>query len=134
MITKMESIGEIIKARREELKMSQEELAKQLGYKSRSSINKIETASQNLPIKKISKIAEVLGTDPYKIVNWSTYEINNNYENYSKSFQSIGEFNTNNIDNIIKKLQDLNEPAQIKVLNYVEDLLANKKNFRNCKK
>ena len=35
-------IGERIKLRREELNLSQDELAKKVGYKSRSSINKIE--------------------------------------------------------------------------------------------
>ena len=36
-----------IKARREKLGMSQEELATKLGYKSRSTINKIEMAVAN---------------------------------------------------------------------------------------
>ena len=35
-------IGERIKYRREQLGLSQDELARRLGYKSRSSINKIE--------------------------------------------------------------------------------------------
>ena len=35
-------IGDRIKARRESLKMTQEELALKMGYKSRSTINKIE--------------------------------------------------------------------------------------------
>lgn len=37
------TIGERIKFRREELGMSQEELAHKIGYKSRSAVNKIET-------------------------------------------------------------------------------------------
>ena len=36
------TIGQRVKIRREELGMSQEELAKKIGYKSKSSINKIE--------------------------------------------------------------------------------------------
>lgn len=36
------TIGERIKFKREELDISQDELARRLGYKSRSSINKIE--------------------------------------------------------------------------------------------
>lgn len=36
------NLGERVKARREELKLSQEELARRMGYKSRSSINKVE--------------------------------------------------------------------------------------------
>lgn len=36
------TIGQRVKIRREELGMSQEELATKVGYKSKSSINKIE--------------------------------------------------------------------------------------------
>ena len=35
------------------------------------------------------------------------------------------------IEAIVKNIKDLNEPAQNKVLNYVEDLRENKKNFRD---
>lgn len=42
--------------------MSQEELAHKLGYKSRSSINKIELDIQQLTQRKIKIIAEVLNT------------------------------------------------------------------------
>ena len=44
-------IGERIKLRREELNLSQDELAKKVGYKSRSSINKIEQDGRGLPQK-----------------------------------------------------------------------------------
>ena len=43
------NIGARIKKRREELNMSQEELAKLANYKSRSSINKIERDGRGLP-------------------------------------------------------------------------------------
>lgn len=39
------TIGERIKKRRLELGMTQDELAKKLGYKSRSSVNKLELNS-----------------------------------------------------------------------------------------
>ena len=47
------TIGQRIKVRREELNMSQEELAKRIGYKSRSSINKIELDLYSLQQSKI---------------------------------------------------------------------------------
>lgn len=53
-------IGEQIKKRREELKLSQDELAKRMGYKSRSSINKIELGIQDVSQKKIPKFAKEL--------------------------------------------------------------------------
>lgn len=53
-------IGERIKERREELGMSQEELARRLGYKSRSSINKMELGIQDVPQRKIKEFARAL--------------------------------------------------------------------------
>ena len=41
------TIGQRVKIRREELGMSQEELAKKIGYKSKSSINKIELVTDD---------------------------------------------------------------------------------------
>ncbi len=51
-----------IKKRREELGLSQEELAHRMGYKSRSSINKIELGLNDIPQSKISDFASVLQT------------------------------------------------------------------------
>ena len=45
-------IGQRIRKRREELNMSQDELARLMGYKSRSSINKIELEKQTSPGRK----------------------------------------------------------------------------------
>lgn len=63
-------IGDRIKQRREELGMSQEELATLLGYKSRSSINKIELNQRNLTQPKIKLIADALQTTPGYIMGW----------------------------------------------------------------
>lgn len=63
-------IGERIKLRREELHLSQEELALKLGYKSRSSINKIELGKHNLTQRKIKDIADALETSPAFIMGW----------------------------------------------------------------
>lgn len=65
------TIGERIKARREELGYSQDDLAKKLGYKSRSSINKIELGYQNLTQSKIKAIADALDTTPSYIMGWT---------------------------------------------------------------
>ena len=46
------NIGERIRKCRENLDMTQEELALKLGYKSRSSVNKVEN-SRELSIKKV---------------------------------------------------------------------------------
>ena len=67
----MSSIGSRIRDRREELNLSQDELAKRLGYKSRSSINKIELDQRNITQSKIKSIADVLETTPAYIMGWT---------------------------------------------------------------
>lgn len=52
----MSTIGSRIRNRREELGLSQDELGKRLGYKSRSSINKIELDQRSLTQSKIKAI------------------------------------------------------------------------------
>ena len=68
------TIGERIKFRREELGMSQEELAHKIGSKSRSAVNKIETGANQLKQKKIMDIAMALDTTPAYIMGWSDEE------------------------------------------------------------
>ena len=56
------SVGANIKKRRYELRMSQQELADALGYKTRSTIAKIESGENDVTQKKLQKFAEVLDT------------------------------------------------------------------------
>jgi transcriptional regulator with XRE-family HTH domain len=58
----MIGIGDKIKQRRKELEMSQDELAKRLGYKSRSSINKIELGFTDVSQPMVAVIANALDT------------------------------------------------------------------------
>lgn len=67
----MSTIGNRIRNRREELGLSQDELGKRLGYKSRSSINKIELDQRNLTQSKIKAIADALDTTPAYIMGWN---------------------------------------------------------------
>jgi len=60
----MPAIGKNILQARKALGWSQEELAQRMGYKSRSSIHKIETDQNDIPQHKIVEFARVLGTTP----------------------------------------------------------------------
>lgn len=64
------SLGQNIKLYREKLGLSQEELAKKLGYKDRSTIAKIESNVNDLTQSKIVAIAEVLKTTPAALMGW----------------------------------------------------------------
>lgn len=66
----MSSLHQNIKKRRQELHLSQEELAKRVGYTSRSSINKIELGKCGLSISKIIELAHALDTTPAHLLEW----------------------------------------------------------------
>ncbi|BBA50441.1 putative transcriptional repressor [Fusobacterium varium] len=64
------TIYDRIKERREKLGLTQEELAKELGYISRSSIAKIESGKVDIPQSKILSFAKALKTTPSYIMGW----------------------------------------------------------------
>lgn len=64
-----------IKMRREELDMSQDELAAKVGYKSRSTIAKIESGINDIPQSKLKTFAQALETTVSYLMGWD--------ENYS---------------------------------------------------
>ena len=59
-----------IKLRRQELNMSQEELAMKVGYKTKSSINKIESGQNDISQSKIYEFAKALKTTPSYLMGW----------------------------------------------------------------
>lgn len=63
-------LGQRIKEKRIEQDMSQEQLAQKVGYKSRSSINKIELGKSDISQTMIKMIATALNTTPSYIMGW----------------------------------------------------------------
>lgn len=66
----MATIGENILRLRKQLGWTQEELSQKMGYKSKSTINKIEMGINNIPQNKIAQFAKVLGTTPAELMGW----------------------------------------------------------------
>ncbi len=64
------TVGQRVKEKRKALNMSQEELAKACGFKSRSSINKIELGQRGLPLRKVELIADALKLTPVELMDW----------------------------------------------------------------
>lgn len=81
------TIGERIADRRKQLGMTQEELAHKMGYKSKSSINKIELQWVNVPLSKLEKVAEALSCEPAYLMGWEDVQITEDTVN----FQVIGD-------------------------------------------
>lgn len=63
--------GEKIRRRREDLGMSQDELAKRCGYASRVSISKIESCERRVPSNKIELFARTLNVLPEYLMGWA---------------------------------------------------------------
>ena len=63
-------LGQRLKLAREQAGLSQEELARRLGYKSKSSITKIEKGIQEMTLSAIKDFAQELGLDPSTLVKW----------------------------------------------------------------
>jgi len=71
----MDELFKRIRARRKELKMSQEELAAAIGYTDRSVISRLEKGEIDLPQSKISIFAKALDTTPEWLMGWSNLSV-----------------------------------------------------------
>ena len=112
------NLGKIVQQRRTELGLSQEELAIKMGYKSRSSINKIENG-RPVTQKIIFRLAEALNTTPAHLMGWDQEEINavsevqedaNTYEeqleaDFKSLYEEFGELHFTHSD--IEKVQKI---------------------------
>lgn len=83
----MYEIGKLIRNRRMQLNLSQQQLADLMGYQSRSTIAKIEKGENDIPRSKIETFAKVLSTTPEYLMGWvddpNDYEEIANDEGYS---------------------------------------------------
>ena len=93
-------VGKKIKARREELGLTQEQLAHRLGFKSKSSINKIEMEKNDISQSKIKLFADALDCDPTYFIDDSinsdqdikkALELYNQYKNAIPQVQTAVE-------------------------------------------
>ena len=83
------TIGERIKAARLKKGYSQTELAELLGYKSRSSINKIEKEGRDIPRSSIVKFAEILDVTPAYLMGWEECSDNNSVSSDYSNIKGI---------------------------------------------
>lgn len=95
-----------IRQRREMLGLSQDELAKKLGYKSRSSINKIEKGENDIPQSKILAFAEALNTTPEYLMGWNDRAsiTNNEEKELLNGFNSLTTDGKNTLMTMLKSL------------------------------
>ena len=73
----MGNVGKYIRQAREMRGWTQEELAHRMGYKSKSTINKIEMGINDMSQSKILQYAKVLGVTPAFLMGWDDEAIKN---------------------------------------------------------
>lgn len=126
-------IGDRIRNRRLELGITQEQLAKKLGYKTKGSVTKIESGYQNLTQPKIVAMAKALETTPAYLMGWedmtqttntgnhnTTTNITNNYDACSDCSIMNGKSNYEYAINAMMRLD--NEEVQ-SLISFVESLI-----------
>ena len=87
------TVGDNIKKRRFELRMSQQELADAMGYKTRSTIAKIESGENDVSQKKLQRFADVLDTTVEALV--AGYELKPQFQGVKEPL--VGEKGSKNI-------------------------------------
>ena len=116
-------IGERIKQRRIELGLTQDELARLVGYKSRSAVNKIELNLRDLSSDKIVEFSRALKTTPLFLLG-----LEENEDVVSDSFEALFiERYGRQIYELFSKACGLDEMDLLKVEGFIESLLLDEK-------
>ena len=100
-------IGNRIRMRREELEMSQSELARKVGYTSRTTINKIERDGRGISQDKIVAIAKALKVTPSYLMGWEDEEVATltaRQEQAVENYFNLTECNQIVVDGLIESL------------------------------
>lgn len=66
----MFTVADRIKQRREELGLTQLELAKRMGYAGKSAISRAETSGDDIGANRIEKFAKALSCSPSYLMGW----------------------------------------------------------------
>ena len=107
------TVGDRIRKRRIELDLSQEELAKRMGYSGKSTICKAETWGNEITTTKVKKFADALNVSFEYLMGWDAKEqLTQAYAQAERDGEIL---------NVVRQLNDAN--AQI-VLNLATSLLA----------
>lgn len=124
----MSTIGSNIKKRREELGLTQEELAKKLGYKSKSTINKIEMGINDINQTKIITFANVLEVPPSFLMGWEneteTLCVNKENNMHTKVID-LSAVLQNNTSYLLKYISNIIKNKRIK-MDLTENVIANR--------
>ena len=118
-------IGQRIKQRRTELKMSQRELSDKMGYSNHSTITRIEAGKVDIPQSKIIKFAEVLGVGVPYLMGWEEMVEEKPVETAEKLadlFLGLTQETDADTKSMLDEYLSLNEAKRLQVREYVHFL------------
>lgn len=105
------TLGERVKMLRQKVGLTQEELAKEIGYSTKTSISKIENDILDINQSTTIALARALKTTPSVIMGWEEVEENVTIQNTPQE------------ETLLSNYRQLNADGQKKVDGYVEDLV-----------
>lgn len=124
----MMSLYDKIKSRREELEMTQDELAQKLGYKSRSTIAKIEAGENDITQSKIKAFADALHTTPAYLMGWEDDSESKDESREvvaNKLLQYANKPDANEVLEVFELIDSLSSKNRELVLNLIESMKKN---------
>lgn len=119
----MKNIGQRIKQKREELGWTQEDLANRMGYKSKSTINKIEMGINDVTQSKIVKFAEILDTSISFLMGWDQEQIDTLTEIENDRISYVTETESN----LISLIKEFTENEMAELLDYAKYIISKRK-------
>ena len=129
------TIGDKIKQLRTEREWSQEQVARMLGYKSRSTINKIELGINELTQSKIVAFANLFGVEPWQLLNdepLNMIEIKSQWERTDrermiqaevKVYEDVQSLFGKSAFELLSIFNQLNKAGQEKALAQIQDMI-----------
>lgn len=129
------TIGDKIKQLRTEREWSQEQVARMLGYKSRSTINKIELGINELTQSKIVAFANLFGVEPWQLLNdepLNMVEIKSQWERTDrermiqaevKVYEDVQSLFGKSAFELLSIFNQLNKVGQEKALAQIQDMI-----------
>ena len=127
-------IGLKIKKLRENMELSQSQLAEMVGYKDKTSIAKIEAGKVDLPQSKILAFSKALSVTPADLLDFDLCLTNNNQVIYIETTKSNPSNFINRIQSYCNKLNNkgIEEAAKrVEELTYIPEYTADNNSLLN---
>ena len=111
------TVADRIKDLRVKQGLSQDDLAKKMGFKNRSSVTQVEKSGNDITLRKVEKYAKALGVSPAYLMGWEDYDI---VINPSEPGDPI-------IVEVKRISEDMSTDSKIQLLNYARFLKESEK-------